>query len=239
MTPETSNKESTAPDQEKLGERIAIFVPILVKLIQKLRRNVSGGLDGITADQLKEAPLEFLHALAYFTAWAIEACVFPLGMSLSRAKFVPKGGESGAFRGIRLQSLVAKLIEQLVLHPIFPAVGPNAELIAKEHLGNKRGMSGEMAAAFLAMLIEEGGTKPLYAIIADVTGAYDNVWREALWAKMLDAHKITADVKRVEALYREFLTMIREPDFETMIMEAVLGIPQGGPERRPVLLLHV
>ena len=50
-----------------------------------------------------------------------------------------------------------------------------------------------------------------------------------MWAKLLDAHKITADVKRVVALYEDFLTVIREPDFETEIMTAVLGIPQGAP----------
>ena len=86
-----------------------------------------------------------------------------------------------------------------------------------------------MAAAILAMLIENLGTRELFAIIADVKGAYENVWREALWAKLLDAHKIAADVKRVEAMYREFLTLIREPGFESSVMEAVLGLPQGRP----------
>ena len=219
----------TVPSQDGLRARSAGLLQIVIKLVQKLKRNVSEGLDGITADHLKEAPVELLEALVFFTAWASEACEFPQGLSMSRAKFVPKPGESGVFRGIRLQSLLAKIIEQLVLHPIFPAVGPSSSLIPKEHMGNKRGISGEMPAVVLAMIAEERGPKPLYAIIADVKGAYDNVWREALWAKLLDAHKIKADVKRVVALYEDFLTVIREPDFETEVMTSVLGVPQGAP----------
>ena len=58
-------------------------------------------------------------------------------------------------------------------------MGPNSPLIPKEHMGNKRGISGEMPAVILAMIVEERGKKPLYVIIADIKGAYDNVWREA------------------------------------------------------------
>ena len=66
-------------------------------------------------------------------------------------------------------------------------------------------------------------------IIADVKGAFDNIWREALWAKLLDAHQVLDDVKRIATLYEGFCAMIREPDFETEIMEWILGLPQGGP----------
>ena len=203
------------------------FVPLLVTLVKKLKSDVAAGPDGITADQIKAAPGEFLLALAFFTAWAAEACVFPPGFKLMMAKFVPK--EGGKVRGIRLESLLAKLVEQLVVDPIFPAVGPNSPLIASEHIANKRHLSAEMASAILAMMIETSAGDPLYAIVADVLGAYDNIWREATWAKLLDAHKVVIEVKRVAVLYEKFLSIIREADFETEVIAAFLGIPQGGP----------
>ena len=87
-----------------------------------------------------------------------------------------------------------------------------------------------MASAILAMLLETRGREPLYIVIADVLAAYDNVWRQALWAKMLDAHKIVMDVKRVAAMYEKFLSFIREAGFESGVVEAFLGLPQEDPE---------
>ena len=219
-------KATPIPIDNSLLLMINTFLPLIMVLIQKLHRDVRGGPDQVTADQLKCAPPEFFFALALFTAWCCEACIFPYLLRLGFAHFISK--KSG-WRGLRLESLIAKVIEQLVLHPIFPSVGPSSPLICPEHLAGRRGMSAEIATASLSMML---GTiaidgDPINAIFADVRGAYDNLWREAAWAKLLDSHPNSLNVKRVAALYKHFICKI--PELNSSLIESRTGIPQGGP----------
>ncbi len=43
--------------------------------------------------------------------------------------------------------------------------------------------------------------KPLYLVVADVKEAYDNVWRDALWAKLATSHNCMEEVRSARALY--------------------------------------
>ncbi len=56
-------------------------------------------------------------------------------------------------------------------------------------------------------------------------GAYDNVWRNAAWAKMVDAHETKSgdpreavlDVKRIKALYNNMTIEILEPNYKSQV----------------------
>jgi hypothetical protein len=181
---------------------------LLGRLIRKLRNNVSTGLDNITALQIKAAPPEFVEALAWLIAWCMEACVFPSGLRIGRMKFIVK--PAGDYRGIMLEALLAKLIENVVVDPVYPCFGGTSPIIAQEQLANRRGTSAEIASAILGILIDWEPGKPLALLISDIQGAYDNVWRKGAWAKMADSHAgasgdpqaALVDVKRIKALYR-------------------------------------
>ena len=216
-----------SPDEATIQRRAALYVRILEELVHKMDRDVAAGPDGIQALQLKHAPREFLGVIAQFIAWCVETCLFPLHFQLAKAVFIPR--PDGRFRGLRLQDLITKLGEQLVLDPIFPAVGPKSSLIAPEQMAGKKGISAEHVSVLLSLIIEASGTRPLYIIISDVLKAYDLVWRRALWAKLADAHPSLQDVKAVEALYRNYVALINDPDYRSEIIAAVLGLPQGGP----------
>lgn len=201
---------------------------VLTHAIKKMRNNIAAGPDRIAAPQIKEAPRAFLKLLAFFSAWAGELGVFPTNIRLARMKYIPKK-EKGKARGISLESLVSKLIEQCVAHPIFPAFGSPSTLIAAEQLANRRGISAEMMACVLAMIIEDSKGKPLLLAITDVKGAYPNLWREALWAKLADAHDNVCEVKQLRALNSSMSTQILEPGFTSREVKHKVGIPQGAP----------
>ena len=155
-------------------------------------------------------------------------CCFPKLLRLGLVKYIPKNANK--WRGIRLESLIAKIIEQLVANPFFPVIGPPTSIIAPEHIAGKKGMSAELATAMLAMILDANGKTPLYILFADVKGAYDNLWKEALWAKLLDAHPSLIDVRRIAAMCEHFVSQIKEPSFTSEIHSAFIGVPQGGPE---------
>ena len=108
-------------------------VRVLVHAVKKMRKGVAAGPDKISAPQIKRAPSRFLNLLAFFVAWASEQGVFPDDLRLARLKHIPKK-EKGSFRGISVEDLITKLIEQCVAHPVFPAFGSPSPLIAEEQL---------------------------------------------------------------------------------------------------------
>ena len=162
---------------------VETYLQVIVTEVKKLGWKVTGGLDNISAFQIKRAPLSFLRALAFFAARCAYLTCFPRGLRLARAKFIPKP-EAGKFRGVRLESLLAKLVEKCVLHALFPSFGPDPELIAPEHFADRKGVSAELTAGILSIIIDAHKEEPIYVVIVDAKEAYDNVWRDALWARL-------------------------------------------------------
>jgi hypothetical protein len=210
------------------GRRVEIYYQTIVVAIKDLRWKTAGGLDGISAAQVKRAPHSFLRALAVFAARCACLKQFPRWIRLARAKFIPKP-EAGKFRGLRLESLLTKLVEKCILHPFFPSLGPDPGLIAPEHFADRKGVSAEMTAGILSIIIDAHRGVPLFVIIADAKEAFDNVWRDALWAKLSVTHKCTDDIRSARALYEHMDAQIVEDNFKSDIIELCQGVPQGGP----------
>jgi hypothetical protein len=141
---------------------------------------------------------------------------------------VPKP-EAGNFRGLRLESLLAKLVEKCVLHALFPSFGPDPGLIAPEHFPDRKGVSAELAAGILSIIIDAHREIPIYIISVDAKEAYDNVWRDALWAKAATTHRCTEDIRRARALYEHMQAQNVEDGYESANVSLNQGISQGGP----------
>ena len=92
-------------------------------------------------------------------------------------------------------------------------------------------MSAELTAGILAIIIDAHKVRmlPLYVVIVDAKEAYDNVWRDALWAKASTIHGCLEDVRRAMALYEHMDAQIVEDGFESTIVQLPQGVPQGGP----------
>ena len=146
----TPSELSEAPSFDRLAET---YYLVLKAEVKNLRWKVAGGLDNITAAQVKRAPPSFLRALAHFAARCACLKCFPRWIRLARAKFIAKP-ESGKYRGLRLESLLAKLVEKCVLHVFFPAFGPDPELIAPEHFADRKRKSAELTASILDIIID-------------------------------------------------------------------------------------
>ena len=61
------------------------------------------------------------------------------------------------------------------MHPFFPAFGPDSEAIAPEHFADRKGVSAEMTAGMLSIIIDAHSGVRLVILIADTKEAYDNV----------------------------------------------------------------
>ena len=223
--------EGTPPetvDSPAFARKVEIYYQVIVTAVKDLRWKTAGGLDNISAALIKRAPHSFLRALALFAARCANLKQFPRWFRLARAKFIPKP-EAGKFRGLRLESLLTKLVEKCIMHPFFPAFGPDSDAIAPEHFADRKGVSAEMTAGILSIIIDAHRGVPLFILIADAKEAYDNVWRDALWAKLSVIHKDTDDIKSARALYEHMDAQIVEDGFKSDTIELRQGVPQGGP----------
>ena len=232
----TTLELNAAPSFDNMLET---YLQVIIAEVKNLGWKVAGGLDNITAFQIKRAPLSFLRALAFFAARCAYLKCFPRGLRLARAKFIPKP-EVGKFRGLRLESLLTKLVEKCVLHALFPSFGPDLELIAPEHFADRKGVSAELTAGILAIIIDahRDSETPIYVVIVDAKEAYDNVWRDALWAKAASVHECTEEIRSARALYENMEAQIVEDDFESPIVQLHQGVPQGGPRSGKLFSLY-
>jgi len=214
---------------EALLQEAEGLIPVAVHLREKTRWNVRGGLDDIPPDMVKRAPNLFFFALAFVACVGRHARKHPLWLVLALAKWVPKA--AAKWRGIRMGSLIAKPLEQLVTNPIFPVMGESSKLIGVEHMAGKRGLSADVAATTLACAVDEIRESKLgaYLVFGDVKHAFDNTWKEALWAKLKAKHPCIKDVQNIKAVYARFACKVKEGGYLSSLIEQMSGVPQGGP----------
>ena len=77
--------------------------------------------------------------------------------------------------------------------------------------------------------MEAHKNNPLYLIFTDVDGAYDYVWREALFAKLLAAHPEIQDIKVIQNLYSKMRAHIQHGGYKSEAIISLLGVAQGDP----------
>ena len=140
--------------------------------------------------------------------------------------FIPKAKRR--WRNLRRASVIAKFIEVLSTHHLFPAVGPSGPLTCTEQFAGRRGLSSDLAALTLSIVTSAVGMIPVYLVFTDAVGAYDKVWREALFAKLAVQHPHLIDVRMAAELYSRMESFIVHKGHTSQVITSTVGIPQGG-----------
>ena len=110
--------------------------------------------------------------------------------------FIPKP-KKDTWRGIRVSSILGKIVERLVGNDIFPVSKDQfSDALCKEQFAGVKKHSPEMVAAILELVLQTRHGKPTYIVFTDVAAAY----REALWAKLLLKYTVQ-QVSQIAALY--------------------------------------
>ena len=69
--------------------------------------------------------------------------------------------------------------------------------------------------------------KPLYACFVDFKKAYDSVWREGLFLKLLEAGFSFKFVKTIQGMYAGLQSCVQLPNGISIPFTSVLGLKQG------------
>ena len=239
------NNDSVSYDNQELPEFDFINDPITVDEIrsnvQKLSNGKSNGLDQILNEHIKST----LHILmpVYYKLFNL---VFDSGIipeSWTLGSIIPiyknKGAQSDPenYRPITLVSCLGKLFTSII-NSRLQSFAREFELLSESQTGFRKTYSTCDSIFALHMLISIlfNQKKKLFCAFIDFKRAFDTVWRDGLWVKIL-AHKIRGKCFNIiYNLYQNIILVgwlfwVLRP-FETVFQSISGRLPKRGRKRR-------
>ncbi len=152
-------------------------------ILASLKNNKAPGFDLLEVRVLKAAIKAIPHHFLRLFNACLEHGVFPRAWKQASLIFLPKGGkdssDSKSYRPISLLPVTGKLYERLVKRRLSDtALGP--DMISDRQFGFRAGMSTEDAIIELRRLTAASPKKQVAALLFDVKGAFDCIWRPAI-----------------------------------------------------------
>ena len=194
---------------------------------KRLKSGKASGADGIPPEVLKycnldDIILQYANNLLFNNEkpnqWS-DINILPL----------PKSGDLGLtknYRGISLTSIVAKVVNRLILNRIQPKLDP---LLRPNQNGYRPGRSTASHILALRRIIEGVKRHNLKAVLlfVDFKRAFDSVHREKMM-RILRAYGIPDElVAAISKLYEDTRAKVISPDGDTEFFKIVAGVLQG------------
>lgn len=199
----------------------------LQKALKSLKVGKSAGEDGIPPEVLKYCQLDEL-VLDHANNLLLHGNK-PRQWSDINLLPLPKTGNlslTSNYRGIGLSSIVAKLVNKMILNRVQPVLDP---LLRPNQNGFRPGRSTTAHILALRRIIEGVKRKDLKAalLFLDFSKAFDSVHRGKL-IKILRAYGIPDQiVNAISKLYESTRAKVLSPDGETDYFEIIAGVLQG------------
>jgi len=203
------------------------------KAIRRLRNGTSAGSTNIPPECIKEWPMEMIQYITImFNKW-YEQAFFPELGKLQAVTLLHKKGPKTKIKNYRTLSLGCN-ISKIYLTILTKRIEKTAEeanimgniqngfranhriedcLLTLQHIVHKAKMKGKTTKPFMAFL--------------DICKAYDRVWRDALWAKMIDYGYSQKLVTAVKATYESPKAKISFQGITTSEIGMPVGLRQG------------
>jgi len=142
-----------------------------------------------------------------------------------------KSGDNGNpdnYRGITLNNSISKLYT-LILNNRMTQFCENNNIIKDNQIGFRNKFRTADHVFTLKTLIDQSFAKkkPLYACFVDFKKAYDSVWREGLFLKLLEAGFSCKFVKTIQGMYTGLQSCVQLSNGISIPFASVLGLKQG------------
>lgn len=205
--------------------------PFTLKEYQEVKKslntNKAAGEDGITAEVLKYCDLDSI-VLSYANDLLMTQSK-PEQWSIINLVPVPKTGDLSLctnYRGIALTSIVAKLVNRLLLNRIQPKLDCH---LRPNQNGFRPGRSTTAHILALRRMIEGVKRKNLKAVLlfVDFSKAFDSVHRGKMML-ILKSYGIPPElVTAIARLYENTKAKVLSPDGESDLFDIICGVLQG------------
>ena len=194
---------------------------------KSLKEGKSPGPDNIAGEIVKRC--NFDKEILYFANKILMEGKKPEQLSEIDLLPIPKSGDlsdTKNYRGIALSSVVAKLINKMILNRLQPKID---EHLRNNQNGFRPSRSTSTHVLALRRLIEEvkANNKKAVVVYVDFKKAFDSVNR-GMMLKILKSYGVPPNIlNAISTMYKGTKAKIITPDGETDIFEITAGIIQG------------
>ena len=199
--------------------------------IKMLKRGKSSGSDVVSNEIIKSAKDSIGGILVSLFNKILELKYFPSLWSLGLIVPIHKGGElddPNNYRGITLNSCLSKLFTY-VLNMRLNNYCEDNELMDDNQIGFRRGFRTADHVFTLKTLIDKSfaNKKKLYTCFVDFKKAYDTVWRNGLFFKMLKAKISPGFVQLLRDMYSKLRSCVQIQGGISPVFDSLIGLKQG------------
>ena len=199
--------------------------------IGKLKNNKAQGLDTIRNEMIKSGQCQLLQPLTKIFNLILNTGIYPSAWCVGRIVLIHKKGDfsdPGNFRGITISSALSKTFNSIMNERLCSFLEEN-NIMCQEQIGFKKKCRTSDHMFILQTLINKykKSRKPLYIAFIDFKKAYDTVWHEGLFFKLLQIGVSSRFYKVIKAMYSDTRLTVQAGNKMTPIFNSRVGVRQG------------
>ena len=199
--------------------------------IKQLKKGKASGTDAISNDIIKTSKSILTPTLALLFNKIVELKYFPIIWSTGMIVPIHKSGElddPDNFRGITLNSCVSKLFTY-ILNVRLTFLCEDKGLIDYNQIGFRKGFRTADHVFTLKTLVDKTFVtkKKLYTCFVDFKKAYDTVWRNGLFFKLLKLGISTGFVQLIRDMYSKLQSCVHLQGGVSTTFDSLVGLKQG------------
>ena len=199
--------------------------------IKSLKNNTSVGYDCISNEMLKHSRSSMLHCFCKLFNLIYEAGYYPSQWSESFIKPLFKSGSENVplnYRGISISSCLSKLFSRILYNRLNTYVIDN-NIIVDNQIGFRKSFRPSDHVYTFKFIIDKSFRNKtyLYTCFVDLRKAFDTVWREALFYKLLKSGVHGKLYHILKAMYSEVTYSVKLQSGLTDHFLSNIGVKQG------------
>ena len=208
-----------------------ITVEELKKHIEKLKNNKSTGPDGIPSEMIKCSPDILINLILKVINKIKESRIYPDIWCLGITSLIFKNGDDedpNNYRGINVSDVLSKLFISII-NERFNKILVQNKIIGDYQIGFKEKCRPADHIFVLKNIIDKylGNGKKVYACFIDYEKAYDNVWREGLYYKMMKLGITKNIITLIKNMYDKNKQSLKMNGHITDPIPTIKGLKQG------------
>jgi len=206
-------------------------VPEVYHGIKQLKMGKASALDGISNEILSIAPPEFTFLFTLAFSALLKSSHYPIQWATGVIVPLHKSGEldePNNYRGITLNSCLSKLFT-LLLNNRLTLYCEDLGLVSYNQIGFRKGFRTADHVLTLKTIIDQSfvNKKKLYACFVDFRKAYDTVWRNGLFLKLLRGGVSSQFVKLIQDMYSRLQMCVSLQSGISYPFQSNVGLKQG------------
>ena len=227
--------ESSLNSSPNRGHRNAMDKPFevqeMLRGVSRLKNKKSNGFDAISNEMIKSSRHITAPVLANLFNAMLEAEYFPKLWGIGLMVPIFKSGEiddPDNYRGVSLNSCLSKLFTGLLNERLVRFLDVTGK-IKHNQVGFRKSFRTADHVFTLKTLLEKSHSKKekLYTCFVDFKKAYDTIWRNALFYKMLNEGISSKFVNVIKSMYSSWSIRMVLPNGLSSVFPSNVGVKQG------------